>query len=290
MDIKDMIESYNELTIGSFAASTFRIHLYFTNEFLKACSSLELNDPHDLSIEVGYKIINYWKLNSRKCNDTINKIIIFIKSVLIHYDILTTFLKVPTLRIKTNHFLRFYHDELTDIVQYVMNKNDTINSINYQTAIFLMIDSGVRIGELLMIKRRNIDFDSYPMRIYLEETKNKKARYIPFSEFSAPYIKQLLTKHKNKTLFWNMIYNRPFTKTCMRSYYKIMKKHVDIERIHSHRFRKTFASILHENGMTTHDLQMLLDHSKISTTELYIQSKQDSAITNYDKFNNWGLN
>jgi site-specific recombinase XerD len=55
-------------------------------------------------------------------------------------------------------------------------------------------------------------------------------------------------------------------------------------------FRKTFASLLVENGMSLYDLQLLLDHTRVSTTQLYVQTRQDRGLKSYTSHNNWKLN
>lgn len=290
MHIKDYLHHYNELTKGIYTQNTYDIHVYFSHEFIKVCDALSLTSFKRLDLQDGLKIINHFKTSSKKSNDTINKIMRFIKTVMKHYDIYTTFLKLPILKIKTQHFQRFYHEELKTIVRYVLSNNTNANAINYQAAILLLIDSGLRLTELLSIKKSNIDFHSDPMRIYIENTKNKKPRYAPFSEFSAPYVKILMDAHKQPMLFWNFKYDVPFSRYCMRSYYRIMKEKLHIDRIHTHRFRKSFASILAENGMSIFDLQILLDHTRVSTTQLYTQTKQDRVLKSYTTYRDWKLN
>lgn len=290
MDINKTLKHYNDLTKGIYSKKTYEIHLYFSSEFKKACDALSFNDFKRMDIEKGYIVINYFKNHSKKSNDTINKIISYIKRVMLHEEIFTSFVKLPTLKIQTHHFQRFYHEELKSVVEYIMNRDVNSNSLCYRTAVLLLLDSGLRLSELLSIKKRNIDFYSDPKRIYIEETKNKKSRYVPFSEFSASSIKELMDKHPHDSLFWNFKFDSPFTRYCMRSFYRIMQDKLNIERIHSHRFRKTFASLLAENGMSLYDLQLLLDHTRISTTQLYIQTRQDRGLKSYSQYKDWKLN
>jgi integrase/recombinase XerC len=290
MDLVQMIEKYQKTTSAIYTKNTNEVNAYYVKQIIEATRSLSFDDPLKLDLDSSYAYIDYFKNHGRKSNDTINKIMSYFKRVLKYNHIHTTFDEAPKLKQKTNHFQRFYHEELKMLIQYLLKMNHNKNSIVYKTAVFLMIDSGVRVGELISIKKKNINFNSDPMSIYLENTKNGKSRYVPFSDFSSSFIKELMTKHENDYLFWNLKNDTPFTKTCLRSFYRYTQKKLGIDRIHSHRFRKTFASLLVENGMNLYDLQLLLDHSRVSTTQLYVQSRQDRGLKSYKKFNNWNIN
>ena len=285
-----MVNNHNQLLSAYYSKRTNDVHKYYTNELYKALQFINIQDTNQISLDTGYQLISYFRSTSTKSNDTINKIISFFKSVLKKNHIHCSFDELPRLRIKTNHYQRFYHDDLKTIVDYLIHLKANKNSICYKTAVFLMIDSGCRVGELVSIKKKNIDFESTPMRIYLEETKNRKSRYVPFSEFSKPYILELMKRHDQPSLFWNFKFDTPFTRSCLRSFYRVMQDKLNLDRVYSHRFRKSFASILAENGMSLYDLQLLLDHTRISTTQLYVQSKQDRGLKSYTTYNDWGIN
>ena len=207
-----------------------------------------------------------------------------------HYDINSTFIKFKLLPIYTNGFKRLYNQDLKAIINYVKAMNLSKNSIVYKAMVLLLLDSGMRISELLNIKISNIDLDTNNLKIYLEETKTGKQRYAPFSLFSYAYVKQLIDiDSKREYLFINILKNRRLSKNDVRLFYKRLSKNLKIDRIHSHRFRKTFASVLIENGMSIETLQSLIGHSRISTTMLYVQFKESKALKDYKMFNDWGI-
>ena len=290
MSIQDMLIKHYNLTKLFYSPLTNEIHYYFIKEIIKACDSLKLKNPSKLSLEDAYKMNEYFMKHGNKSNDTINKIFNYFKAVLKANHHHTSFEEFPRLKIKTNHFQRLYHDDLKELVRYVLQLNHNKNSINYRCAILLLLDSGCRVTELISIQKKHIDFESDPMRILLTNTKNKKSRYVPFSNFSKPYIEELMNYHDHASLFWNFKYDIPFTKTCLRSFYRYTCKKLHLERLHSHMFRKTFASLLVENGMSLYDLQLLLDHTRVSTTQLYVQTRQDRGLKSYTSHNNWKLN
>jgi site-specific recombinase XerD len=258
---------------------------------LKKCfKELKINSLKSIDMDSGYEIIKYFKENTDKSNDTINKHLNYLKNILQYFNIKTNFIKYPKLKTDSKSFKRFYTDDLSLIITYLASLNDSKNSLVYKTLVYFLLDSGVRISELLSIKIRNIDHSSSPNRIFIENTKNGKVRYAPFSEFSKPYILELISIDPDREyLFINIIKSRLLSKNDVRLFYRRLQDKLNIDRIHSHRFRKTFASLLIENGMSIYDLSDLLDHSRISTTQIYTQSKQTRSMKEYSKFNHWHI-
>jgi integrase len=157
--------------------------------------------------------------------------------------------------------------------------------------VYLLLDSGLRINELLNIKITNIDFNdtfTTPSNIYIEDTKTGKPRYAPFSKFSSDDLKELIALDPNREyLFYNFLKKRRLTKDDVKLFYRRLSKKTGIDHIHSHRFRKTFASLLAENGMPVDIIQKLIGHSRITTTMIYIQYDQKYALSQYNQYNSW---
>jgi integrase len=289
MKLNQMIDEYYIFKSVSLKKSSQLIHKYIIRSLKKTLDELSITSVKKINLKTGHSIIHHIRLTNNHKNDMINRIISFLKQVLHHYDIVTDFYKFKPLKKDTTSFQRFYHDDLKLIISYLLHLNCSQNSIVYKTIVFLLLDSGVRIGELFQIKRKNIDFSSNPYQILLTTTKNNKNRYIPFSDFSRPYIEELLSKHQCEYLFFNIIKKRQVNRNDVKLFYRRLKQKLDIDRIHSHRFKKTFASLLVENGMPIEHLQCLFDHSRISTTMLYVQYKQTKSLESYSKFNDWNL-
>jgi site-specific recombinase XerD len=288
MTINKILDSYFEMNISLVKNSTKEIHHYFLTSLKSCFKELKITNPKKIDHDTGYKIVKYFKEYTHKNNDSINRILMYLKRVMKHYDINTSFHTFKPLAKDTNSFTRIYHDDLKIIISYLLTMKSSKNSLTYKTAVFLLLDSGMRISELLNVKINNIDFSSTPNMILLESTKTGKHRYAPFSEFSKPQIQELINLDPDrKLLFWNFLKNRPLNKNDVRLFYKRLELKLNIERIHSHRFRKTFASLLVENGMPIEMLQNLFGHSRLSTTMLYVQYKENKALNSYSSFNNW---
>ncbi len=242
----------------------------------------------DIDLAIGYRIVEYYKSKTTNQNNSINKNLNYLKALLKHYELYTSFLKFKTLPMDTKPFKRFYHDNLELIIQCVNMMNSSSNSLVYKTFIFLALDCGMRKSELLNVKISNIDF--HRDLIYLEETKTGKKRYAPFSNFSKQKIKDLIAKGpKRDNLMYNFLKDRPLNGNDIKLFCKRLKNKLGIQRIHTHRLRKTFASLLADNGMPPQYIQVLLDHDDIKTTMKYIQYNKITPLEKYHDYNDWKI-
>ncbi|AAA87961.1 unknown [Plasmavirus L2] len=289
MNIEKALMNYYELTLASYEDSTNRYHYRIVQHLIKGLKYIKVKKLEKVDITIGYKLIDYLKNHTHNGNNSIKKIINYLRKVMQHYRITTSIIDLPHLPNDTKPFERFYHDDLELIMTYTKNLNSSKNSITYKSFIRLLLDSGLRVSEALNIKISDMDFKNKVIRVL--SSKTRKQRYAPFSSFSLKYIKELIEVNpKRDYLFYNFIKDRQTNKNDIKLFYKRLKKHLNLERIHTHRFRKTFASILIENGLNIDDLQKIFDHSRIETTIKYVQHNEKRALQEYKKYNDWGLN
>lgn len=291
MNINEAINNFYERTMIRNKPRTNDFNKRIVDVLIECLTYLKINSLNKITYETGFQIVKYLMQNRKFSNTSINRILRYLKRVMYFNDISSTFKRFENLPPTYKTFRRFTHDELKDIITVVKNINDSSNSLSYKTLIFLLLDSGLRINELLNIKIENIDFsetDYSPMNIYIEDTKTGKPRYAPFSKFSVDEIKQLININPDrKYLFYNFLKDRPLNKDDVKLFYRRLSRKTGIKNIHSHRFRKTFASLLAENGMPVDVIQKLIGHSRITTTMIYIQYDQKYALSKYNQFNNW---
>ena len=144
--------------------------------------------------------------------------------------------------------------------------------------------AGLRVGELVSLKIR--DIDSKRMMIRVEQGKGKKDRYTILSE-------RLLNDLR---LYWKVY--RPvywlFPQKCGRKpittdlpqkvYYKAVELSGIKRKGGIHTFRHSFATHLLEKGADLRSIQMMLGHSSISTTEIYTYVAKTRVKQIYDKY------
>ena len=65
---------------------------------------------------------------------------------------------------------------------------------------------------------------------------------------------------------------------------KLLGKRAGVGNVHPHRFRRTFATDLLNRGMRIEEVMVLMGHTKIETTLLYCNIKQDGVRESYRKY------
>lgn len=153
-----------------------------------------------------------------------------------------------------------------------------------------LYSSGLRVSELVNLEKGNINFANQ----YLNITgKGNKQRIVPLGEFAIYYIKyyyDTFRKYnkgaKSKYLFLNKD-GQPLSRIY---FYKQIKKYAAqaniTTEISPHTLRHSFATHLLENGANLKQVQLMLGHSKIETTQIYTHVSTKRILSAYDKYMN----
>ncbi len=150
----------------------------------------------------------------------------------------------------------------------------------------LLISTGIRIGELSLIKINDVDLNS---KIILIHGKGKKQRSIYLSnKESITAIKNLLS-YLDKADKQNYLFlNRYNNKLSIHAIEKIYQKYATLAGINNttcHFLRHTFATNMLLLGANIKSLQEILGHESISTTEIYINIANKEKIQTMKKYN-----
>ena len=153
--------------------------------------------------------------------------------------------------------------------------------------------TGIRVGELTSININDVDFRERMVRV---TGKRRKQRIVPFGEPAAQavmvYIEQTRDTFLNncpaaarnpQALFLNYQGTRITTRSVGRMIDKYIKQCVSIHDISPHSLRHTFATHLLDNGADLRDIQELLGHARLSTTQIYTQVSMEKMIEVYDR-------
>lgn len=149
--------------------------------------------------------------------------------------------------------------------------------------------SGLRVSELVNIQLSNIYFDEEYMKV---TGKGDKERLVPLSKESIKQIKDWLIyrneleikKGYEDFLFLNRR-GAPLTRVMIFTIIKDLASKAGIEKnISPHTFRHTFATHLLEGGANLRDIQQLLGHESILTTEIYTHLNSDYLRESIMKF------
>ena len=166
-----------------------------------------------------------------------------------------------------------------------------------RTCCVLLLDTGIRLGELTSLTTDSFDLPHGVARVY---GKGRKERFVPFSATSRRVLVKYLAarlaivKSRNplENALWITEAGTPMKEDSLQFNLRNYGKAAGIERVHPHRFRHTFATQYLVNNGNPQMLQRILGHTTSSTTQLYIHITDIHAKANHDMASpveNWGL-
>ena len=138
--------------------------------------------------------------------------------------------------------------------------------------LMVFLYSGLRAGELKRLKLCDIDIKNRLIRV--EVSKSHKFRTIPISNNLEPTIMEII-KNKTDGQVYLFEHNEGMP---VSDFYHRFKKHLKSLGIkgHLHKLRHTFASWLVQNNVPIYDVQHLLGHASVLTTQRYAHIRMDN--------------
>lgn len=138
----------------------------------------------------------------------------------------------------------------------------------------LLFCTGIRIGELVNIKLCDIDVETHTILIHGKGRKQRML-YISSQQVMKKIISWLSARESLSPKCDNVFINKYGDILSIYSVENIFYKYRDLSEINElatpHYLRHTFATCLLENGADIREVQELLGHSSISTTEIYTE-------------------
>ncbi|MFS0637295.1 tyrosine-type recombinase/integrase [Mesobacillus foraminis] len=178
-------------------------------------------------------------------------------------------------------------------IKAMLNGIDDTRFVGFRdkVMIYTLLDTMVRISELLKIKRCNVDLKSGQIQLEPHETKTKRARLVPISVKTIKLLKEYIRETEDfgcETLF--VTYDgRPIVSNTWRRRLTELgeKAGINNKRVSPHTFRHTGALFYIMNGGDPFSLQKILGHTDMSMVRRYIQMS-DTDIKNQHKiFSPW---
>ena len=212
------------------------------------------------------------KYTPQTCNNRIKTIITFIKWC---KDMgLKTSIKTPLMTtFRTTENVRDYiYYSKNQVLEVAKNAN-----LEHRTMIMLLFDSGLRINEFRNIRVADIDF--FNNRI-LVLGKGRKIAYVYFTINTGIELLNYIDEREllKSDYLWRSERNQglPYTKKSLRKKLKQEFKKFGHDNFYPHQLRHSFATDLVNSGASLQEVQHLLRHSSITTTEIYVHNLQNS--------------
>jgi len=138
----------------------------------------------------------------------------------------------------------------------------------------MLILTGARKRELLDAKWLDFDIERRTWRIPI--SKSGKARYVPLSEGALAVLSAIPHLPDCPWAFANPDTAKPYVSV----YYawNTVRQHVGLADVRMHDLRHSFASLLINSGRTLYEVQQILGHTQIQTTQRYAHLSQDTLL------------
>ncbi|HSE22428.1 MAG TPA: tyrosine recombinase XerC [Pyrinomonadaceae bacterium] len=185
------------------------------------------------------------------------------------------------------------HLSIEDAIRFIETPDTETDLGQRDRAILeLMYATGVRVAELTTLNLADLDFRNQLMRV---TGKRRKQRIVPFGEPAAVALRAYLkvrdnfllkapiSKRDEGALFLNYQGTRITTRSVGRLVDKYIQICAGIHNISPHALRHSFATHLLDSGADLRDIQELLGHARLSTTQVYTHVSMEKLIAVYDK-------
>lgn len=149
-----------------------------------------------------------------------------------------------------------------------------------------LLSSGVRNKECCNMRVSDVDFSK--KTVYVKGGKGNKDRTTYISPVCKKHLLKYLKSRKGESdfLFLNQrpTGDRAYTTGGIAKIITEVAKRANVEKAHPHRFRRTLATTLAKRGMPIQEIQKILGHTDISTTQRYIDMDYTTVEASYRKF------
>jgi integrase/recombinase XerC len=148
----------------------------------------------------------------------------------------------------------------------------------------LLYSSGIRVGELVGLNLNRLDLDLGIVKVM---GKGRKERIVPVGSKAVEALKAYSEKRGafggEEPLFINLRGGRLTARSVGRLIKKYTKRSGIFRRISPHTLRHSFATHLLDAGADIREIQEMLGHASLSTTQRYIHLSPGKLMEVYDR-------
>lgn len=148
--------------------------------------------------------------------------------------------------------------------------------------ISFLLSTGCRVGEIIGIKRTDVDFQNKEVVVL---GKGNKERTVFFDDVTALYLRRYLDDRADtqSPLFLSATMKQ-LTTGGVQDMLRRRGTSVHMQDVHPHKFRRTLATTLIAHGMPIQEVASILGHDKLDTTMKYIKLDKATVKNDYRKY------
>ena len=171
-----------------------------------------------------------------------------------------------------------YSDEALELMR------DNCTELRDLAIIDLLASTGMRVGEMVLLNRNDIDFNERECIVF---GKGSKERVVYFDARTKIHLQNYLESRTddNPALFVSL--KSPHERLKIGGVEVRLRefgKQLGLQKVHPHKFRRTLATMAIDKGMPVEQLQRLLGHQRIDTTLQYAMVKQSNVKIAHRKY------
>jgi integrase/recombinase XerC len=148
----------------------------------------------------------------------------------------------------------------------------------------LLYSSGLRVGELVGLNLNRLDLDLAIVKVM---GKGRKERIVPVGKKAVEALRAYLEERGVLNLEEPLFVNARGGRLTARSVGRLIKKYTKssgiFRKVSPHSLRHTFATHLLDAGADIREIQEMLGHASLSTTQRYIHLSMGKLMEVYDK-------
>lgn len=148
----------------------------------------------------------------------------------------------------------------------------------------LLYSTGIRVGELVRLNRKDINFND---RECIVLGKGDKERKVYFDAKAKIHLQEYLEMRSDDNDALLVTLDAPHVRLKISGVeirLRNLGKQANVERIHPHKFRRTMATRAIDKGMPVEQVQKLLGHSQIDTTMQYAIVNQSNVKESHRRY------
>lgn len=272
-------EYTNQLERRRYSENTIKTYTYYFREFINHFSGIALQNLTDEHIR---KFQHYLVIGKKVANSTQNQAINAIKFYyehVLHGEKKTYYIDRPRKESTLPKVLS--EKQISGILKAASN-------LKHKCLLMVLYSAGLRIGELINLRKEDILFDKNIL--FIRGGKGKKDRTTLLAEKTSVLLKEYIMEYKPNYWLFEGVHRKQYSKTSINNVLKSMAQKAGIEQnISSHILRHSFATHLLEQGVDLRYIQTLLGHSNSKTTEIYTHVSTKSLATMKSPIDNISL-
>src|SRR3989344_3572144 len=258
MDKEGLINKLKqELEIRNFSRKTVKSYMNSTSKFLNFAE----NKPLTEQIVKDYIQIRIKNREPSSIAHDILAISFFFKTIL------NQIINIPRPKRNKKIPVILTKEEIKSMI-------NSTNNIKHRLILKMLYGCGLRVSELVNLKKEDVDFNE--SLIHIKLSKGKKDRFVKVPESLKNELKSYCNLSQEKILFPSQRGGKLTTSTIQAIVESSAKKAQITKEVYPHLLRHSFATHLLEQGTDLRIIQKLLGHSDIKTTQIYTQISQQS--------------